>query len=280
MSAARKLVVTGASTGFGRAIVEAALARGWSVLGTVRKDADAEALGALGVATARLDLAVPASIGPGCDAIAAWCGGALDALVNNAGSTWPGPVELVTMADLRMQFEVNTFGQVDVTQRLLPAIRAARGHVVFVSSDSTTTTPPILGPYAASKRALEALAEALAQETADQGLRVSIVAPGPYATAIWGTSTPRGEASRGSDDPRVALYRPLAEQLRAAAENWPQGDPADLARVVLDVVDDPRPPMRTVAPFSSRAAAWLRAAVGPRRFHRLIRREVARRAGG
>jgi NAD(P)-dependent dehydrogenase (short-subunit alcohol dehydrogenase family) len=276
MSTPRKLVVTGASTGFGRCIAEAALTAGWSVLGTVRKDSDADALRAKGIAVAQFDLAVPESIGPGCAQILAWCDGKLDALVNNAGSTWPGPIELVTMADLRMQFEVNTFGHVDVTQRLLPAIRAGHGHILFISSDSTTITPPIVGTYAASKRALEAIAESLAQETADQGIHVSIVAPGPYQTAIWGTSIPRGEAYMEAADPRLEQYRVLAEQLGRASTNRPLGDPMDLARVVLKVLDNPHPPMRTVAPFESRMIAWLRALIGPRRFHKLLRFVIAR----
>lgn len=272
----RKLVVTGASTGFGRCIAQAAHAAGWAVLGSVRKDSDAQDLRAQGIAAVQFDLAVPESIGPGCAQVLDWCDGHLDALVNNAGSTWPGPFEVITPADLRMQFEVNTFGHVDVTQRLLPAIRAAQGQVCFISSDSTTITPPIIGAYAASKRALEALAEALAQETAGQGIRVSIVAPGPYQTAIWGTSIPRGEAYLTAGDPRLALYRELAEQLGKASTNRPLGDPMDLARVVLRVLDDVNPPMRTVAPLESRLIALVRGLLGPRRFHRLLRWVIAR----
>ncbi len=276
MTTPRKIVVTGASTGFGRCIAEAALAQGWSVLGTVRKDTDAADLRVKGIAVAQFDLAVPESIGPGCAQILAWCEGNLDALVNNAGSTWPGPIELVTMADLRMQFEVNTFGHIDVTQRLLPAIRAGHGHVLFISSDSTTLTPPIVGTYAASKRAIEALAESLAQETAGQGIHVSIVAPGPYQTAIWGTSIPRGEAYLETADPRLQLYRTLAEQLGRASTNRPLGDPMDLAQVVLKQLNDPNPPLRTVAPFQSRLVSWVRALIGPRRFHKLLRFVIAK----
>lgn len=272
----KTLVVTGASTGFGRCIAELARQQGWRVLGTVRKDADAAALEALGIATARMDLGVPDTIPPGVQTIVDWCGGRLDALVNNAGSTWPGPVELLRRDDLRMQFEVNTFGHIEVTQLLLPALRAAKGHALFISSDSTTLTPPMIGSYAASKRALEAMAEALAQETWDQGVRVSIVAPGPYQTAIWGTSIPRGDVYREGDDPRQALYRTLGDQLAKASLNRPLGDPMDLARIVLRQVADPNPPLRTVAPLQSVLAGKLKALLGPRLFHRLLRRIVAK----
>jgi NAD(P)-dependent dehydrogenase (short-subunit alcohol dehydrogenase family) len=274
----RKIVVTGASTGFGRCIAELAAAAGWQVLGTVRKDSDAEQLRQKGIATARLDLGVPDSIGPGCEQILQWCGGKLDALVNNAGSTWPGPMELVTMADLRMQFEVNTFGHIDITQRLLPAVRAANGHVLFISSDSTTITPPMLGPYAASKRALEAMAEVMAQETAGQGIRVSIVAPGPYQTAIWGTSLPRGQAYLTAADPRLVLYQQLADQIAKAVDARPMGDPMDLAKVVMTQLVDPAPPLRTVAPLQSRVIGRVKATIGARRFHKLLRWVIARQA--
>ncbi|HMV70338.1 MAG TPA: SDR family NAD(P)-dependent oxidoreductase, partial [Myxococcota bacterium] len=228
--------------------------------------------------TARLDLADPASIGPGCGAIQAWCDGRLDAVVNNAGSSWPGPIELLPLDELRLQFEVNVFGHVDVTQRLLPALRAARGRALFISSDSVTITPPMVGAYAASKRAIEAIAEALAQEVADQGVQVIVVAPGPYQTAIWGTSMPRGESVVGSSDPRAELYRPLAERIAATVTNRPLGDPADLAAVVLRALDAQRPAFRYVAPFSSHVGGWIKAILGHRAFHRVVRAVIDRGA--
>lgn len=272
----RRIVVTGASTGIGRAIAAEAQARGWSVLGTVRKQQDADALQAAGIASARFDLAAPESIAPGCQAILDWCGGRLEALVNNAGSTWPGPIELMSMEDLRLQFQVNVFGHVEVTQHLLPALRAARGRALYISSDSTTTTTAMVGAYAASKRAIEAIAEALAQEVVDQGIEVIVVAPGPYHSAIWGTATPRGHAVLGSGDPRVELYRRLGELVEKAATGRGLGDPADLARVVLDALENRRPRFRYVAPFKSRMQGIVKGVVGYRRFHGLVRRFLER----
>lgn len=276
MSTPRRLVVTGASTGIGRAIATAAQARGWSVLGTVRKEEDARALGALGIAAARFDLAVPETLGPGCDAILAWCGGRLDALVNNAGSSWPGPVELTPIDDIRLQFQVNVFGHVEVTQRLLPALREARGRAVFISSDSVTTTTPMVAAYAASKRAIEAIAESLAQEVADQGVQVIVVAPGPYQTAIWGTSIPRAKQLLLSPDPRMELYRALADRVEKAATSRTIGDPSDIAAIVLGALDDPHPAFRYVAPLQSRVQGLIKSVVGHRRFHRLIRAKLDR----
>ncbi len=277
MARARRLVVTGASTGIGRAIAEGALVRGWSVLGTVRKDADADALEALGIATARLDLADSRSIAAGCATINAWCDDALDAVVHNAGSSWPGPVELLSLGDLRQQFEVNTFGHVDVTQRLLPAVRLAKGRMLYISSDSVTVTPPLLGAYAASKRAIEAIAEALAQEVSDQGVSVVVVAPGPFATDIWGTSTPRGDAYVQGSDPRADRYRDLADNLLRTVSNRKLGDAADLAAVVLDALDQANPPFRIVSPFASRVQGMARNLLGARRFHKILLSELRRR---
>lgn len=273
----RRLVVTGASTGFGRDIARLAHAQGWEVLGTVRKDADAAALEAEGLRPARLDLTRPETIASGCAEILAWCGGRLDAVVHNAGSSWPGPIELMDLTDLRTQLEVNVVGHVDVTQRLLPAVREAKGRMVYISSESASVVAPLMGAYSASKRALEGIAEALAQETADQGVTVVVVAPGPYATAIWDTSVPRGDAYLQGDDPRLARYQGLARALVNAMNKRPMHDPKDLAALVVHTLDAPRPAFRYVAPFASRVQNAVRAALPTRWWHTLFLSEVQRR---
>ncbi len=270
-------MVTGASSGFGRAIARAARDAGWQVLGTVRKAADAESLEAEGIATATMDLALPDTIASGCETALAWCDGRLDAVVHNAGSTWPGPIELMPLDQLRLQFEVNVFGHIDVTQRLLPAIREAGGHMLFISSDSTSITPPLIGAYAASKRALEAMAEALAQETLGQGITVSVIAPGPYATSIWETAKPRGEGFLNTEDARVARYRHLAEALSRATVNRPMGDASDFAAVVLANLESSNPPFRRVVPLEARLTTLVRSVLPTRLFHRLYVAEILRR---
>lgn len=267
----RNLVVTGASTGIGRAIAVAAHEAGWRVLGTVRKDADVDALAQLGIASARLDLQDDASVIAGCEEIVGWCAGELHGLINNAGSTWPAPIELMALADLRAQLDLNVVGQVHITQRLLPSIRSAGGHVLFISSDSTVVTPPIVGAYAASKRAIEAIAESLAIETLDQGIRVSVLSPGPYDTAIWGTSTPRGEAYLSAPDPRMTRYQALAEGLRRMTTKRTLHDPRDLAQVALGLLDHAAPPFRTTAPLQSRITSGIRRWIPSRLWFRVLR---------
>ncbi|MGZ8805352.1 MAG: SDR family NAD(P)-dependent oxidoreductase, partial [Microbacterium sp.] len=109
----------------------------------------------------------------------------LDAVINNAGIGVLGPVEALSMADLRRQFEVNLFGQVAVTQATLPRLRAATGRIVFISSTGGRSVVPLEGAYCSSKFALEGLADALRVELRPWNVRVSVVEPGPTDTDGW-----------------------------------------------------------------------------------------------
>lgn len=270
----RTVVVTGASTGIGRAIARAAHRRGWRVLGTVRRAVDATSLEGEGIAAAILDVTDPTTLNAGCAQILAWCEGRLDALVHNAGTAYPGPFALLPADDLRAQLEVNVIGPQQLTLRLYEAIRAAHGHVLFISSDSVSQPPPMLGAYAASKRALEALADSFAIEALDDGVTVSIVRPGPYATAIWGTSIPRGEAHTAQ--PGAERFQRFAEAVRSLATDRPMGDPDTLAVDVVRQLERRRPSWILTRPWAS----WFTSAIVqrlPRRlYHRLVRAVVAR----
>ena len=182
-------LITGASTGIGRATALRLAASGWTVLAGVRKTADGEALIAAGgerVLPAQLDVTIPAQIGTVVERVGEIASGGLDALVNNAGIGVGGPLELVSPEDLRMQFEVNVLGQVAVTRALLPALRAARGRIVFLSSIGGRVSVAFNGPYAASKHAVEALGDALRGELRSSHIAVSLVEPGSVKTPIWG----------------------------------------------------------------------------------------------
>lgn len=242
---AKSVVVTGTSTGLGRAIATEARARGWNVMGSVRKDADRAELDAAGITTAICDVTDAASVAAFAKEAAAWCGGRLDALVNNAGTTFPGPVEEQPIDDIRSQFEVNVFGQIAVTQQLLEAVRAARGRVVMISSGSAGAAAPAVGAYAASKLALEGFARAMDLELRPTGVRVYVVRPGAFATSIWDTSTARVE----NYDEAASRYSGLAERVREVAlDESRMGDPSDLGRVVVDVIDARRPRFLTSFP--------------------------------
>jgi NAD(P)-dependent dehydrogenase (short-subunit alcohol dehydrogenase family) len=190
-------LITGASTGIGRATTLRLVAGGWTVFAGVRDPAAGERL--LGEAVAgrviplTLDVTDAGQIEQARVRVQEETaraggsqGGRLDALVNNAGIGVGGPLELVSPEDLRMQFEVNVFGQVAVTRALLPALRVARGRIVLISSIGGRVSVPFNGPYAASKHAIEALGDALRGELHSSNIRVCMVEPGSVKTPIWG----------------------------------------------------------------------------------------------
>jgi NAD(P)-dependent dehydrogenase (short-subunit alcohol dehydrogenase family) len=188
-------LITGASTGIGQATALRLAKAGWTVLAGVRRKEDGERLA--GEAPAgriepvlldvtdfeqiRLVAARVSELGGGGESSP----GRLDALVNNAGIGFGGPLELISPEDLRKQFDVNVLGQVAVTQALLPALRAARGRLLFVSSVGGRVAMAFTAPYAASKYALEAIGDALRVELSTSEVQVALIEPGSVATPIW-----------------------------------------------------------------------------------------------
>ncbi|MGD1056860.1 MAG: SDR family oxidoreductase [Solirubrobacteraceae bacterium] len=190
-------LITGASTGIGRASTLRLSAKGWTVLAGVRDPAAGERLLAESTPPGKvipLQLEVTDSLQI-AQAVArveqesahggASVSGGLDALVNNAGIGVGGPLELVSQEDLRRQFDVNVLAQVAVTQALLPALRRAHGRIVFVSSIGGRVAMAFTAPYAASKHALEAFGDALRVELRTSNIQVALVEPGSVATPIW-----------------------------------------------------------------------------------------------
>jgi NAD(P)-dependent dehydrogenase (short-subunit alcohol dehydrogenase family) len=185
------VLLSGASTGIGRATAGRLGRSGWRVLAGARKDADLAALGTLaGVEPLRLDVTSEADVA----AAAAAAGERLDALVNNAGIAVTGPVEVLPVSAWREQLEVNLLGQVALTRAVLPAVVRARGRVVSVSSIGGRMALPLFGPYAASKYALEAMTDSLRREVRGQGVDVVSIEPGAIATPIWGKGMAEAEA--------------------------------------------------------------------------------------
>lgn len=183
------VLVTGASTGIGRATALRLAAAGWRVFAGVRRDADGRALAdasAGSLTPVVLDVTDTTQIAAAADAIADAVGGAgLAGLVNNAGIARGGPVEYLPVDDWRLQFEVNLFGQVAVTQAMMPLLRDARGRIVFIGSNSGRISTPMMAPYGASKFAIEALAASMRLELRPWGMKVVVVEPGAVKTAIW-----------------------------------------------------------------------------------------------
>lgn len=214
-------------------------------MGTVRKESDRALLDAEGIETAICDVTDAASVAAFAKDAGAWCGGRLDCLVNNAGTAYPGPVEDQPLDDIRAQFEVNVFGQIAVTQLLCDALRAARGRIVMVSSDSAAAAAPVVGAYAASKMALEGFARAMDLELRPTGISVHVVRPGAFATSIWDTSLERAEGY----DESASRYAALGAKAREyALDPRRMGDPDDLARITVDLIESRRPRFLTTFP--------------------------------
>jgi NAD(P)-dependent dehydrogenase (short-subunit alcohol dehydrogenase family) len=191
-------LVTGSSTGIGAGCVRELDRRGYRVLAGVRSEADAQRLRAEGSPRLQpllLDVAVADSIARAAEEVARAVGPAgLAGLVNNAGIAVAGPLEILPLAELRRQFEVNVIGLVAVTQAMLPLLRKARGRIVNISSLNGFTSAPYLGPYAASKHAVEALSDSLRMELRSWGIQVSVVQPGNTDTPIWRKSLAAADA--------------------------------------------------------------------------------------
>lgn len=225
------VLITGAPQGIGRAIALGLAGRGHRVIGTARRP---EALAGLPVAERlRLDVTDQDSVDEAVRAA-----GEIDVLVSNAGETVRAPLETVPLAEVERLFKLNTVGALRVAQAVLPAMRErGSGHLVFVSSIQGRLVLPLIGPYAASKWALEALAETLAIEAGHFGVRVSIVQPGAVSSG--------GAARAGTFETENDPYAPLFAQVGALRGE--SVTPEEVAATVADTIERPEPPLRVPA---------------------------------
>lgn len=241
MPSPRLLLITGVSSGFGRALAQEALASGHRVVGTVRTAQAAEQFESLcpDRAFARiLDVTDTASIAPVVDAVEGDIG-PIDVLVNNAGYGHEGVLEESPLAEMRTQFDVNVFGAVAMMQAVLPHMRARReGHILNITSMGGFITMPGIAYYCGSKFALEGISEVLGKEVAALGIRVTAVAPGSFRTDWAGRSMVRTPRAIADYD---ALFDPIRER-RQAVSGSQLGDPRKAARAMLAVIDSPTPP--------------------------------------
>lgn len=183
------LLITGASSGIGRACVLHMDRLGWRVFAGVRREADADSLRAEssgGLTPLLLDVTDSKSVKEAMQVVDKSVGEAgLSGLVNNAGVPYGGPIEYLNVNEVRHVFEVNYFGVIAVTQAFIPLLRCARGRIINMSSISGLTSSPFLSPYSTSKFALEALSDSLRVELSPWGIKVAVIEPGPIATPIW-----------------------------------------------------------------------------------------------
>lgn len=245
--ATRSVVVTGCSTGIGRATALHLAGLGHRVFAGVRRSDDGQALveeAGTGIVPLVIDVSQSASIAAAVATLREAGCTHLHGLVNNAGIGIGGPMEGLSADRWRQQFEVNVFGQVAVTQALLPLLRPAKGRIVFVSSVAAFTRPPFMGPYAASKAALDSIAGSWRQELASWDLGVSVVRPGVTRTAIWGKSDALADELLAEVSPDVhGLYEEeIAAMRRGLRANGTAGvAPEVVARAIAHALFARRP---------------------------------------
>ncbi|MFB6110640.1 MAG: SDR family oxidoreductase [Halodesulfurarchaeum sp.] len=236
----RTVLVTGCSSGIGRATAEAFLAEGWTVVATARDESDIGDLAERGCLTRELDVTRPAQ----CRSVVDWTveeTGRLDTLINNAGVAQYGPLEDVPTRRVESQFDVNVFGPHRLIRAALPHMREAeRGTIVNVSSVSGRLSAPGMGPYSASKAALESMSDALRVEVAPFDVDVAVVEPGPVDTQF----DDRARASIEGLD-RTPAYADLYGALDDAEIVGSMGSipPEEVAAVILEAgtSTDPQP---------------------------------------
>ncbi|WP_071336207.1 oxidoreductase [Burkholderia contaminans] len=240
MASGKLMLITGVSSGFGRALAQEALAAGYTVVGTVRSAQaaqDFEALSAQAFARVldvtdfdRIDgvvAEIEANVGP------------VDVLVNNAGYGHEGIMEEASLAEMRRQFDVNVFGAVAMMKAVIPTMRERRrGHILNITSMGGHITMPGIAYYCGSKFALEGITETVGKELEPFGIAVTAVAPGSFRTDWAGRSMARTPRSIADYD---ALFDPI-RQAREEKSGKQPGDPAKAARAMLAAIAAEHPP--------------------------------------
>lgn len=265
------VLITGASSGVGHAAAQRFAARGWRVFASMRRPEKGQSLRdqardhGWSLETPSLDVTDDASVRRAVDGLLASTGGRLDVLVNNAGYYAFGPLEETTPDELRAQLETNLIGVHRVTRAVLPAMRARRrGRILVIGSVSGLVVLPAVGPYHASKWAIEAWTETLRYEVGSWGIGVALIEPGPFQTALHDNEVLASSAREAGS--------PYAELLRAYQYQSARQRRAPLGRLI-DVIERAatvrRPRLRWPVGPASFSAAYLRRLV-PDRVYELI----------
>jgi NAD(P)-dependent dehydrogenase (short-subunit alcohol dehydrogenase family) len=267
--------VTGASSGIGEATALHLRELGFDAVAAVRKDEDAARLGAGGLRTVRIDVTDVDSIAA---ARADLGDGPLAGLVNNAGIAVAAPLEFLPLDQLRHQLEVNLIGQLAITQRFLPALRAGRGRIVNVSSIGGRVALPLVGAYNASKFALEAISDSLRRELLSHGVDVIVIEPGGVKTPIWRKGGELATELTADMPPEAErLYGRLIDALRkqtAKIATETGIEPLEVAEAIGRALTANRPRARYLVGRDAKMRATAAAVLPARVMDRLVRRAL------
>jgi NAD(P)-dependent dehydrogenase (short-subunit alcohol dehydrogenase family) len=243
------VVITGASSGIGEACAQHLAGLGFNVFAGVRKDADAQRIAGPRIEPLMIDVADDASVAAAAEQVrGAVAGAGLAGLVNNAGIAVAGPLEFMPLGEFQHQLEVNVTGVLRSTQAMLPLIRqGGRGRIVNISSIGGRVAAPMVGPYAASKFAVEGLSDSLRRELRPWRIHVALIEPGAVATPIWDKSIAAGDQIRAESPPEAEkLYGEVIEAIRKQAQkNAVDGvPPQEVAEAVAHALTADKPKTR------------------------------------
>ena len=278
MAPTELVVVTGASTGIGRATARRLAADGFHVLAGVRRQDDADRLAADHVEPVILDITNQAHVVALAERVARDRGGRpLRALVNNAGIAVNAPVETLALDEWRRQFDVGVFGQIAVTQALLPALIASGGRVVNIGSVGGKVAMPSFGPYSSAKFAMEAVSDALRREVGEFGVRVVIITPGAVRTSMneSGVATANRLAEAMTPEQHVRydrLVNAFLGQIEAFARDGVE--PERAAAVISRALAARKPRTRYTVGRDAAVIVLLSRVVPDRLLDRMLRRQM------
>lgn len=271
----RSVLITGCSSGIGKATAAWLVQRGYKVWATARKRESLKELEALGCRTLSLDVNDEASMEAAVRAIEAE-DGAIGVLVNNAGYSQSGAIEAVPMERVRAQFETNVFGLVRLTQLVLPKMRAQRwGRIINVSSMGGKLVFPGGGFYHATKYAVEAISDALRFEVRGFGIGVALIEPGLIKSGFSEAALAQMDPASAKDDPYAAFHDSVARATKESYEKGPlarfTGVPDDVAKAIQKAIEAEKPKARTTVSGSAKILLAQRKLLSDRTWDRFLR---------
>ncbi|MFL5834542.1 MAG: SDR family oxidoreductase [Solirubrobacterales bacterium] len=276
----RSVLVTGASTGIGRATALRLDSDGWRVFAGVRDPAAVESLRAEAsdrLLPVTLDVTEPRQIAAAAEVVEREAPDGLDGLVNNAGIAVPGPLETIPLEDFRRQIEVNLTAYVAVAQAMLPSIRKAEGRLVFLSSIGGRVAFPFGGPYHASKFATEAIGDVFRQELRPWGIKVALIEPGSIDTPIWDRGQRKSEEIEAKSPRTNLLYGAAIEKFRKVIEDTAERGipPEKVADAISHALESNRPKSRYLVGLDAKVQARIKPFIPTSLFDKIVARQLS-----
>ena len=268
----RSILITGCSSGIGKASALGMAARGWRVFATARKPDDIAALEAAGLTALHLDYTEEGSIAAAVESVFSATGGRLDALFNNGAYGLPGAMEDVPTEALRAQFEANFFGWHDLTRRIVPAMRRqGAGRIVMCSSVLGIISTGFRGSYSATKFALEAYSDSLRMELAGSGIHVCVIEPGPIATDFMRNSVAHARRSIDIENSvHAEYYRRRLRSLERGGMTLGQLGPEAVLAALVKACESRRPRPQYFVTYLTHAMSLLRRVATKRQLHAFL----------